>query len=57
MKKVCLIICILAVITSLTGVAELAKGICERGFAGVNYGRVIFPVLIGIVSFVQYKKR
>ena len=57
MKKVCLIICILALITSLTGVAELITGIAERGLAGVNYGRVIFPVLIGIVAFVQFKKR
>ena len=46
-----------ACITALTGVPELIGGIRARGAGGVNYGRVIFPLLIGGAAFWQYRKR
>lgn len=56
MKKVYLIIACIALIALLTGISELVGGIAARGFGGVNYGRVLFPLLIGIFSFAAYKK-
>ena len=47
-KKVCIMILILAIIGVLTGINSLAEGISKRGIDGVNYGRVIFPLLVGI---------
>lgn len=57
MKKVYLVIAIFALIALLTGISELAGGIAARGFGGVNYGLVLFPLLIGIFSFTAYKKQ
>ena len=57
MKKVYLVIAIFALIALLTGISELAGGIAARGLAGVNYGLVLFPLLIGIFSFTAYKKQ
>ena len=56
-KKVCLVITIFAVISLLTGISYLVYGIRARGIDGVNYGRVIFPLLIGIIAFYMYKKQ
>lgn len=56
-KKVCLVITIFAVIALLTGIPHLVYGIQARGIDGVNYGRVIFPLLIGIIAFYMYKKQ
>lgn len=56
MKKLYLIICIIALITFLTGIPYLIEGITQRGFDGANYGRVIFPLLIGCISYLQFKK-
>lgn len=47
-KKVCIVILILAIIGLLTGISYLVEGIRMRGVGGVNYGRVIFPFLIGV---------
>ena len=55
-KQIWLVIVVIAVITCLTGVSELAAGIAARGWDGVNYGRVLFPILLGGISFWQYKK-
>ena len=49
-KKVCIVILILAIIGLLTGISYLVEGIGARGFGGVNYGRVIFPLLIGVIK-------
>ncbi|MDD6320016.1 MAG: hypothetical protein PUA63_04040 [Oscillospiraceae bacterium] len=57
MKKVYLIIACIALIALLTGISELVGGIAARGFGGVNYGLVLFPLLIGIFSFTAYKKQ
>ena len=54
MKKACLIIGILALITLLTGIPDLAAGIRERGMDGVNYGRILFPLVICAVSLGKY---
>ena len=56
-KKVYLILTIFALIALLTGIPYLAEGIRARGITGVNWGRVLFPLLIGIVGFYMYKKR
>ncbi len=56
MKKLWLIILIIAIAGLLTGVPFLINGIAQRGAGGVNYGRVIFPLIIGIVAFCLYKK-
>ena len=57
MKKVYLVIAVVALITCLTGIPYLIEGIATRGWGGVNYGRVIFPLLISGISFVSFKRR
>lgn len=56
MKKLCLVITVVALITCLTGVSYLVEGIAARGWDGVNYGRIIFPLLISGIFFWLYKK-
>lgn len=56
MKKACLIICALSLLTALTGLPYLISGISARGFSGVNYGRIVFPLLICALSFWRYRK-
>ena len=55
-KKVCIVILVLAVIGLLTGMSYLAEGIQARGIGGVNYGRVIFPLLVGVIAVYFLKK-
>ena len=55
-KKVCIVILILAVIGLLTGISYLVEGIRTRGINGVNYGRIIFPLLVGIIAAYFLKK-
>ena len=55
-KKVCTVILILAVIGLLTGISYLVEGIGTRGIDGVNYGRVIFPFLVGVIAVYFLKK-
>lgn len=57
MKKVWLVILIFAIIGTITGISYLVYGIEQRGAGGVNYGRVIFPLITGIIAFCLYKKR
>lgn len=57
MKKLWLVILIISIVGFLTGISYLVYGIAQRGFSGVNYGRVIFPLIIGIAAFCLYKKR
>ena len=57
MKKVYLAIAVIALITCLTGIPYLAKGITARGWDGVNYGRILFPLLIGGIFFWLFKKK
>ena len=49
-------ILILAVIGLLTGISYLVEGISVRGIGGVNYGRVIFPFLVGVGAVYLLKK-
>lgn len=56
MKKVYLIVSIVALITCLTGIPYIVEGISARGFDGVNYGRIIFPLLITGITFWRFKK-
>lgn len=55
-KKVCIVVLVLAVIGFLTGISYLIQGISVRGIGGVNYGRVIFPLLVGIIAVYFLKK-
>lgn len=55
MKKVFLVVAIVALITCLTGIPNLVEGITSRGWDGVNYGRIIFPLLISGISFCLFK--
>lgn len=55
-KKVFIVILILAIIGLLTGISYLVEGISTRGIDGVNYGRVIFPLLIGVIAVYFLKK-
>lgn len=48
MKKVWIVVSVIAIIALLNGIVCLVEGIDLRGVSGVNYGRVIFPLLIGI---------
>ena len=56
MKKVYLVISVIAFISCLTGVSYLVEGIAARGWDGVNYGRIIFPLLISGIFLWLYKK-
>lgn len=56
-KKVYLFAAIFAGIALLTGLSYLVQGIGARGVAGVNYGRVVFPLLVMLLSLWLYKKR
>ncbi|MBR2718920.1 MAG: hypothetical protein IKB78_06480 [Clostridia bacterium] len=56
MKKTYLVIAVLALIACLTGIPELAEGIALRGPGGVNYGRILFPLLISGVFFWLFKR-
>ncbi len=57
MKKVYLIVSIIAFIAFLTGVPYIVEGIAQRGAGGVNYGRIIFPLILSGVFFLLYKKK
>lgn len=57
MKKACLIVGGFALIALLTGIPVLIHGISQRGPDGVNYGRIVFPLLISGVFFHLYKKQ
>ena len=57
MKKiVCIVILILAITGLLNGISYLISGISARGIGGVNYGRVIFPLLVGAIAVYFFKK-
>lgn len=55
-KKVYLAVIVIALILCAEGVFSLAEGIGARGWGGVNYGQVLFPLLIGGFSFRQFKR-
>lgn len=55
-KKMYLFVAIFAGIALLTGLSYLVQGIAARGAAGVNYGRVVFPLLVMLLSLWFYKK-
>lgn len=58
MKKiVCIVILILAITGLLNGISYLISGISARGIGGVNYGRVIFPLLVGAIAVYFLKRR
>lgn len=54
-KKVCIVI--LAIIGMLTGISYLVEGISVRGIGGVNYGRVVFPLLVALGAVCFFPKK
>ena len=57
MKKiVCIVILILAITGLLNGISYLISGISARGIGGVNYGRVIFTLLVGAIAVYKDKR-
>ena len=56
MKKVYLAVTAIARILCVEGIFSLAEGIAARGWGGVTYGQVLFPLLIGGFSFWQFKR-
>ncbi len=56
-KKVYLIIAVISFIAFFTGIPYLVNGIQARGLGGVNYGRIIFPLLIGLLVLYAYKRQ
>ena len=57
MKKICLGITIVFFIIFLTQIQPFVNGILQRGWSGTNYGRVIIPLFIAIVSLIVYRKK
>jgi len=57
MKKVYLVIAVVALTTCLTGFPYLIEGIAARGWDGVNYGRIFFPLLISGIAFGLFKRK
>lgn len=55
-KKVCIVVLLIAIIGLLTGISYLVHGINMRGIYGVNYGRVIFPLLVGAIAVYCLKQ-
>ena len=51
MKKVYRVVAAIAFLTCLTGIPYLFDGISVRGWDGVNYGRVLLPLLLCGISF------
>ena len=47
-KKACITILILSILGLLNGANHAIEGIRMRGIGGVNYGGVVFPLMIGI---------
>ena len=58
MKKnfVLLLIGITLLLAGFTGIPEVIEGVRARGAGGVNYGRLIFPFLIGGIALWRYIK-
>lgn len=55
--KIYALLAILALIACMAGVFNVAEGIRQRGWDGVNYGRILFPLLVSMVFFRLYKKK
>lgn len=56
MKKVYLAVIVIALILCAEEIFSLAEGIAARDWGGVNYGQVLFPLLIGGFFFRQFKR-
>ena len=56
-KNLYLVLSIVGLVFVVTAIPNLIEGIQARGFDGVNYGSIGFPLIISIVSFVLYRKQ
>ena len=57
MKSLYLILFVIMLFAAGTGMPILIQGIAERGWDGVNYGRVVFPLLLSVLTFWLYRKQ
>ena len=57
MKKFFLILAVFGLLALLTGIGPLIAGVRERGWNGVNYGRILFPLVIVIASLAACKRQ
>lgn len=55
-KKVYLVIALAMLLALLGGFSNLIAGIRARGVMKVNYGQVVFPLIIGGWAFWRYGK-
>lgn len=55
-KKAYLLVMVLMLLALLSGAANLIDGIRARGMMKVNYGQVVFPLLIGGYALWRYRK-
>lgn len=56
MKKFCAAVLLAAGVALLTGIHALSQGIALSGPAGVHYGRVLIPLLVGLGALWLLKK-
>ena len=49
-KKAYIVILIFSIVGLWEGIGDLIEGIGMRGIDGVNYGRVGFPLLVGVIA-------
>lgn len=57
-KKVYLGVLVFAILTLvLRGIPDVAAGIAARGITGVNYGPVVFPLLLAALALYQYRRQ
>ncbi len=57
-KKVYLAIAAFALLTLLLkGIPHVAAGISQRGIWNVNYGMVVFPLLVGAAALYLYYRQ
>lgn len=56
-KKRYLFLFILAILALMTAGFSLGEDILERGFLGVNYGTLVLPLLLAVVSFRLYQRK
>ena len=56
LKKVYLFLIIFMALALLNGIPDFVEELRVRGIAGVNYGGIVFPILIGLWAFYKYQK-
>lgn len=55
-KRLWIVVLVIAVLGLITVLSDLIPEIQARGFGGVNYGGVFFPVLLGVWAWVRLRR-